>query len=415
MVRTPVIHLASAFALIVALTFVVAEIAARIIFPLPEILNFSRARYTPMAASTEIQERPDLAHAAYTYESAPDGARFVHHLNLYGFRDRDWSRARTRDRRVLFVGDSFTEGFGASDDETIPRVFEDAARKSNVDLEAWNLGIGAAGWPEYLGVVQEAVPAFHPDEVVVVLYANDMLALLPLDPAKAVANFEPQLRSVWESRLVTAVARVIERRPLPLVGHRTPFPFFAPVPDITNPWTTNDAQLSTMVQPAIADAMRAGRFNPFVVDETQSFARYLPDPVEVGGYMSFLKGFLDRRGIALRLAYIPYANQVSDYYRTFSQQYCSGAAPSLVGFEYQLHASIIAGEAVRLGIPFLDLTPLLQGNESQGKHMYWDYDEHMRAAGYAAVARAIFEWDSKTRSSAGAHEPVSQGDGPALR
>jgi hypothetical protein len=192
---------------------------------------------------------------------------------------------------------------------------------------------------------------------------------------------------------------VLERRPLARIGYRTPFQFFAPVPDPTNPWTTNDVQFSRIVDPAIARAMRAGRFNPFVVNEAMSFAQFLPKPVDVAGYIAFLKNLLDQRGVALRLTYIPYANQVSDYYRTFSQLYCAAGVPSLVAPEFQLHASIVAREAARLGVPFLDLTPLLRSNELHGEHMYWDYDEHMRAAGYAAVAREIFRWNSETRGT----------------
>src|SRR5215831_15346522 len=66
----------TAWLLMAVLTVGVAEVVARLIFPLPEVLNFSRSTYSPLAESAGIQERPDLAHAAFAYESAPDGARF---------------------------------------------------------------------------------------------------------------------------------------------------------------------------------------------------------------------------------------------------------------------------------------------------------------------------------------------------
>jgi hypothetical protein len=384
----------AAWSLFTALAFGIAELAARLLFPLPEVMNFSRIAYSPLAVSNGMRDSPDLAHAAFSYESAPDNARFVHYLNLYGFRDRDWTLAKTRARRVFFVGDSFVEGFMSTDDDTIPRVFERAARSDGIDLEAWNLGVGATGLPEYVSLIQDAVPAFDPDEIIVVLYANDLFALSPFDQALIKKPFTPERRRAWDLRLVSAIAQIVHRQPIARAGHREPFPFFAAVPDPSNPWTANGAEYSRIVDPAIAEAMRQGRFNPFVVEETLGFARYLPESVDVGGYLQFLVRFLDARGVALRIAYLPYPNQVSDYYLSFSQRYCSTSVPSLIAPRYQVHSAIVAREAALLGIPFLDLSPLLRDEEARGSHMYWDYDEHMRPAGYAFVAHALYDWST---------------------
>ena len=70
--------------------------------------------------------------ASFRWNSKPDGASFVSHLNLYGFRDRQWNVAPSRGtERVMFVGDSLTEGFMATDDETIARGYEKAAGESS--------------------------------------------------------------------------------------------------------------------------------------------------------------------------------------------------------------------------------------------------------------------------------------------
>ena len=381
-----------AWTLFVALSLAVAEVAARFLFVVPEVVNFSRIDYSEVAPAAGA--RASLANAAFTYESAPDEARFVHHLNQYGFRDRAWTVHKTHARRVLFVGDSFVEGFMASDAETIPSVYERIARAAGVDLEAWNLGVGAAGWPEYLRLIPDAVVAFEPDEVVLVLYANDMLALAPLSDADVRAPLKPMRRDPLGSALLATLVSVSEGRMPALARPRPPFPFFAAVPNASNPWSANGEEFSRAVEPSIAAAMRDGRFNPFVVNEPLTFATYLPRAVEVGGYMEYVKRFLDRHGVAFRVVYLPYASQVSDYYGQFSRRYSSGEVPSLTSSEYQLHASIIAAEAARLKVPFLDLTPILLKMEDSGRHMYWNYDEHMRAAGYAVAAAAI--WDPST-------------------
>src|ERR1700693_4148563 len=80
----------AAWGLFAVLAFALAELGARLIFPLPEISNFNRGAYAPLAIYGPTSERTRLAHASFSWESAPDNAYFVHHLNLYGFRDRDW-------------------------------------------------------------------------------------------------------------------------------------------------------------------------------------------------------------------------------------------------------------------------------------------------------------------------------------
>ena len=105
--------------------------------------------------------------------------------------------------------------------------------------------------------------------------------------------------------------------------------------------------------------------------------------------------FLDARGVVLRVAYLPYPLQVSDFYRAFPTHHTGEAVPSLLGPQYQLHASLVAREAALLGIPFLDLTPVLRAESARGKPLYWSYDEHMRPEGYAFVAGALEAWAEK--------------------
>ena len=71
-----------AWLLCVIMALVVAEVAARVFFPVPDVRNFNRIAYSPLEVSAGLRERPDMGHTAYWYASAPDHARSVHHLNL---------------------------------------------------------------------------------------------------------------------------------------------------------------------------------------------------------------------------------------------------------------------------------------------------------------------------------------------
>lgn len=388
---SPSIRLA-AWVLLALLTLALAEIAVRIVFPLPEVRNFDRISFSPHMVSAPLLGQATLAHATIRIESEPDGAVSLHELNLNGFRDGEWSVAKARKRRILMVGDSMVEGFLAGPDETIPKVFERAARTAGEDLEVWNMGVGGAGLEEYVRLIQDAVPAYAPDEIFLVFHANDLLGSVTFGPTHVKPSFEARQGRFWESRLAGVIIQALRHEPLARRWHAQPFGFFAAVPDPSNPWTSNGAHYASFVRPDIAEAMRRGRFNPFNVDEVHGFARHLPNPVDPGPWLKFIKDFLDARGVELLLAYIPQTNQTTDYYLPFRQQFCSPAVPSLTGPAFQAGAAAVAQAARGLAIPFLDLTPALRAAEARGEHMYWQYDEHLRPAGYAFVARMLHEW-----------------------
>ena len=382
----------TAWAIVAIVVLAAAELAARIIFPLPEIVNVNRTAYSPQMVSGLKQS--SLGHASFRYESAPDNAASVHYLNLYGFRDSERPLAKQHSRRLLFVGDSMVEGFLAAESETIPRVFEAIARAKGSDIEVWNLGVGGAGLGDYVALIQDAVPAFAPDELILVLHANDLLGSPQFTPSLVKPAFVAQSASPWMPRLVSVAVRAMRGEAVPRAWHDTPFMFFAAVPNAANPWSQNGAAYAKIVAPAIATAMREGHFNPFNVAEVQTYEHYLSQPVDIAPWFAFFKAFLDARGVTFRIAYIPQPAQTTDYYMPFKQRFCPPDVPSLMGERYQQGAATATAAARSLGIPFLDLTPAIRAAEAQGRHLYWNYDEHLRPAGYAFVANAIYDWRS---------------------
>jgi len=59
-------------------------------------------------------------------------------------------------------------------------------------------------------------------------------------------------------------------------------------------------------------------------------------------------------------------------------------------------AAHLAEVATRLDVPYLDLAPQVRAREAAGEHLYWDYDHHLRPAGYAFVADALYNWAAAT-------------------
>lgn len=92
-------------------------------------------------------------------------------LNPFGFRGSPRAMATSPDRRrVLVLGDSFTEGFQVGDAE----LFTARMEATDPSLEVINTGVG--GWgtvQQYLFLLAEGLQ-FHPDLVVLMVFENDL-------------------------------------------------------------------------------------------------------------------------------------------------------------------------------------------------------------------------------------------------
>jgi lysophospholipase L1-like esterase len=232
-----------------ALLILTQELLLRAVFPVPEVSNFDRARYAPLGIVPDPEAPPSLAHASFTWVSEPDGFEFVHRLNLHGFRDGEWPLAPPpRATRIAFVGDSFVEGFSTGEDGTIPLVFEALAAGGGLSVDALNLGVGGADLAAYARLLRDAVPLLRPRDVILVLYANDVIPLR-FDPAWLETPLAPDRASAWTPRLALVLRRVSEGLPVPRRWHAAPIPFLPAAPDPRNPWS---------------DGRRAGRLGAFV-------------------------------------------------------------------------------------------------------------------------------------------------------
>lgn len=378
-------------ALLALSTLLVGEALFRAVFPLPQVSNFNRMDFSEVPADFRAR-RPALMNASFRWTSEPDGASFVHSLNLYGFRDQaTWCVAPPAGiRRVMFLGDSFAEGVMAPDDGTIPHAFARAVRPDRV--EAMNLGIGGTGLSRYLRLMAAAVPLFRPHTVVLVLYAND----LPPPPFEAQwlgPSWRPVSFKRWLPRPAHVAVRAWRGAPVPRRWHTAPFAFFGAVPDPTNPLTNRAPGYEPLIEPALLDAMRRGTFNPYLADHLERSATDLLAAADATPHLEAARDLAARHGAVLRVAYLPHALQVSDYYMSFARRYAAQKpVASLTGAEYQRQAALLGLACRGLDVPFLDLTPLLRREEDAGRHLFWDYDNHMREAGYAFVGRALAGW-----------------------
>lgn len=381
------------FSLLLALAiFAFQEMLFRYVFPLPEISNFNRINYSMMVQDEQQGEIQALSNAAFTWASDPDAAEFVHHLNLYGFRDSDWYLKG--EDRVMFIGDSFVEGFMAADDETIPRGFETASEHDANPIKTINLGTGAGGVDDYLSLIADAVPIFQPDTVVLVLYANDF------GPNTASASSfgqgtVPVRTKTHLPRFYTVLLKLAQGDSVATRWSKKPFPFLPKSESARSPLHDEKfaAHVSEFVSPAILDSMNQGRFNPFVINEHTNYEAFLSRPVDMANVIEHTKRFVESNGSKLMVVHIPYKGQVSDHYLDYVKEYDENKQPaSLMSDDYQVHAKSLRDACDQFDVPFLDMTGTLRQREANGERMYWDYDEHMRATAYLMTGEEIYRF-----------------------
>ncbi len=384
--------------LTLAALFVIQEALCRYLFPVPEVL-FNRAVYMPPKFSTEISETraKALCNVIVRWEFEPDGLSFDHTLNLYGFRGPDFPIAPPADRpRILFVGDSFVEGCGASDDETLPRQF--AGLIGEQSAEVINLGVAAANFPEYLRLMLDAVPLLRPHTVFLVACSNDLPALPPFDspvpPPGGLDALDQRPLTVlgpWQPRAFQAMSLLREGWSLPFRVHRGPFNFFAPVPDPSN--LLSSTRPVEGLDPVLERAMRAGKANPHLQGKLPVFDRNLRRDYEKAGGVSnllrFLAWFCGEYGTRLRVIYVPFHAAANPAYLPAQVKLggCSGfALPASFSDEphrtQQLHLARACQEA---GVTFTDTTDAFIAGERR-QRLFWPTDGHCNAAGYRLLA-----------------------------
>jgi hypothetical protein len=93
-------------------------------------------------------------------------------FNSRGFRDREFAPKPPGTKRVVFVGDSFTEAQGVVESASLVRLVEARLRRQEPSLEAWNLGVRGHDFPALEALFDTALE-LSPDVVVFEMVLND--------------------------------------------------------------------------------------------------------------------------------------------------------------------------------------------------------------------------------------------------
>jgi len=378
------------------------EFLFRLLFPLPEVGGFNRVRYQKLAPGdprTAPLINRGLAYERVKFESLPDGFSEIHRLNVYGFRGGDFSiEPKPGRRRILMLGDSFVEGQGAPERDTIPSLLTGLLASDGTPAEVINLGVVAASLTDMTLLARDAVPLLHPQDVILVLYANDLPALpYPRAFDEPGAEFP---RQVWPAmpRLLDLLFRVANDEPIYRRWPPRPvISFFQPVPDGANPWTEVDAAPAGLA-PDYYAAMREGRLNPWLWQQARvlpgmlahNFSQSDASPIR---YFERIAALCQAENARLLIAYVPFCGVVDRRYTPALVK--MGMDPSVAealcsDVIYRRQNELLGQLCGDMNLSLADTTDALKQAELGGIPQFWDVDTHPRPAGYATIAGEIY-------------------------
>lgn len=366
------------------------EIVLRICFPIPEIENFNRINYQP---GIKPSKSDYLRNIKMLWKSSLDtSADFVHDLNYYGFRDYNWKIGKSKNKqRILFIGDSFVEGMTSDGENVISNGFKNKAEAMDLEVEAMNFGIMGIGLNEFMHLIVDVTPVFMPDYVFLVLCYNDMPFNNPYFPK---TRLNPKYSNLMRPRILELIDMLIRKEPLPIRWSFNTKRFYPAVPSKNNPWTFFADSLIKQVRPDVARAMRKGEFNFFRTNWVLQEERFLRTQTNVESKLSMLNEYVKDLNSRLIVFYLPSRHQLSNYYYQFERHQCLSCPVNLdlTHEKYHLHRKILQTNCSNLSIPYYDLTKEMQIEEDRGRHLYWNYDDHMRGSTYIMLGEKMFDW-----------------------
>jgi lysophospholipase L1-like esterase len=284
-------------------------------------------------------------------------------INARGMRGAEPSAAQLR---VLALGDSFTFGVGAGDDETYPARLQAYLRAAGQPAEVWNAGAPGYGVPDEVAWYERWGAPLRPGVVVIAPFlGNDLQDASPGSPTRVVdgelvANGSEgggvRRWLYYHSHLFRLLKSSLFEGPLRAkVG-------------LAEPWARRERRAElALYGPTLPPELGAGK-------------------AATDAAVARLAQLAARDHVYLLAVLVPSLPQVDG--RRW------GAIHRELGVDPRGHDSrrtnrIFAGIFVRHGVAVLDPTAALTAAVARGERVYYPRDQHLTPAGYDLLAREV--------------------------
>ena len=364
------------------------EIAFRIAFPIPEISNFDRSNYIPQAIAGAKYSH--YRNSIWYWESSLDTShKFVHKLNLYGFRDEEWEVDKSPEKkRVIFIGDSFLEGVMADQSETIVEEFKREDKKAEFDV--MNLGIMGTGFNSYLKLITDVLPTFKPDLICLVIYSNDLSSEHAIIPSNSMI---PKYNNPFKPRLLEYMSQYRKGNAILSRFNFKKNRFLPSIISESSPWYKREKALVENTVPEVRNSMMLGKMNPFIVDQILKERNGLLQEPNMDRAFEYLSQLSEKFNVQLVISYIPARQQITNHYYDYDKLSCTKNCPDSLDMTqpiYNKHQGYLEGLCSEHNFSFIDLTEYIRKKESR-EHLYWNYDSHMRGKGYKYIGKVLYK------------------------
>lgn len=271
--------------------------------------------------------------------------------NSHGFRDDEHSWEKREGRlRVLGLGDSFTFGWGVKAEESYLRQLEEElGGRTGVEVETINAGVPGWHLNHYYVYLKKLGLRYDPDVIVIGYFLDDLNAsVLETIPAEESYRQGVQFKGGWlhHSRLYNFAKSIADR-----VRHENRYkriPYLHALDERRAEWAARRAHLMT----------EAGG---------QDDERYVAVLQE---QLARLQKLAEAAGAVLIVMYIPDLVQLHHP-------------------EAQHINRVLSTLTNRIGIPFVDMTPVFEEAENLDTYYLWPRDAHTNARGHRAMAGAL--------------------------
>jgi len=148
-----------------------------VILFLEGVMRILKPNYIPLATTTADHDEylfpPDSSFR--NKSSVPGEFDVICRLNNFGYRGKDFLREKPEGiARVFIVGDSFTFGVGAPEDQTISALVEQSLTKKGYAVEVVNAGIGHTSPIRHYKNIRDIHLQYEPDLVILLIDASDL-------------------------------------------------------------------------------------------------------------------------------------------------------------------------------------------------------------------------------------------------
>lgn len=327
--------------------------------------------------------------------------------------------------RVVVLGDSFTEGKGVEAEHTFPAYLEERFSAGGKKCLFINCGLIGAGPEEYARILRQVGFGYHPDLVLLTVYANDI--------ADTTVMSDDELRTGqgWLVPRTTLKRGEEKRRGAKAVLHRL-FPRIYALlirvkekykSDPRVSFTENVIQEARQkkvseerirewtrsLPPELARAADEGRFDGYMLAHGLLRPDLWLESLDIQGdvagqkwrtaeaIFTYMARECEKRGVPLAVIYAPGPQQYDPTYVSPSKSVGTAFRAEWLSEESEFEKKLSAWTSAN-GLPFLNMTPAFREAAAQAPgSLNFRMDPHWTPAGNRLAADLIAAWLKKEK------------------